>query len=328
MIERCIEDLPWILPHDVPCVASYLKLLILSLKRNREFLFPSKNPLYNLGGSGGAVLSVRVCLVAIVTCPDDGWRSVRVDSGRDIMGHNSCILDALPLGRYRVPASSADTRLTAFQFAFQKHGIHLDDDAQKLLPLLAASAMWCRGNMFQCIAKKLRDKRNEMGDGNDDIHTNITLENVESAFVSVGSGANPNREISFLGQKEGGGNGTVSSDNVFGVVGGNSSAKRSLEDALALDPTRRALLRAMDIGTPVGVLLYGPPGNGKTLLAKAVARLLRAPGTAKSNIGGAFISLNSSEIVRAEIGSSEKLIVSTFRTARENAPSVIFIGMF
>lgn len=69
-------------------------------------------------------------------------------------------------------------------------------------------------------------------------------------------------------------------------------------------------------------------GTGKTLLAKAVASLLRSQDSSKAHLGGAFISLDSSEIVQAEIGSSEKIIVSTFRTARENAPSVVFIDEF
>ena len=66
--------------------------------------------------------------------------------------------------------------------------------------------------------------------------------------------------------------------------------------------------------------------TGKTLLAKAVANALRTKGS--SSIGGAFISLNSSDIVRAEVGESEKLVVQAFHTARTNAPAVIFIDEF
>jgi SpoVK/Ycf46/Vps4 family AAA+-type ATPase len=56
-----------------------------------------------------------------------------------------------------------------------------------------------------------------------------------------------------------------------------------------------------------------------------VAKLL---GTAGASSSASFITLNSSEIVQAEVGTSEKLIVSAFVTARENAPSVIFIDEF
>ena len=66
--------------------------------------------------------------------------------------------------------------------------------------------------------------------------------------------------------------------------------------------------------------------SGKTLLAKAVAKALRTNGS--SSFGGAFISLNSSDIVRAEVGESEKLVVQAFHTARTNSPAVIFIDEF
>ena len=61
---------------------------------------------------------------------------------------------------------------------------------------------------------------------------------------------------------------------------------------------------------------------GKTLLAKAVARLLGTAGSSDLQTGGAFIALNSSEVVQGEIGTSEKIIVAAFQSARENAPSV------
>lgn len=67
---------------------------------------------------------------------------------------------------------------------------------------------------------------------------------------------------------------------------------------------------------------------GKTLMAKGVARFLGASGAGNASRGGAFISLNSSEIAQAEIGSSEKIIVAAFKSAQENAPSVLFIDEF
>jgi SpoVK/Ycf46/Vps4 family AAA+-type ATPase len=65
------------------------------------------------------------------------------------------------------------------------------------------------------------------------------------------------------------------------------------------------------------------------MLAKAVAKILRSRGRGSfSSIGGAFISLSSSDIVRGEVGTSEKLVLSAFQTARANAPSVVFIDEF
>jgi SpoVK/Ycf46/Vps4 family AAA+-type ATPase len=73
----------------------------------------------------------------------------------------------------------------------------------------------------------------------------------------------------------------------------------------------------------------------QTLLAKAVAKLLRSQSSSSSppssvalTTGGAFISLSSSDIVRAQVGTGEKLVVQAFETAKLNAPSVIFIDEF
>jgi SpoVK/Ycf46/Vps4 family AAA+-type ATPase len=69
--------------------------------------------------------------------------------------------------------------------------------------------------------------------------------------------------------------------------------------------------------------------TGKTMLAKAIAKILRNTGSHRSgDIGGAFISLSSTDIVRAEVGTSEKLVLSAFQTARANSPAVIFIDEF
>ncbi|EED91148.1 regulatory protease, partial [Thalassiosira pseudonana CCMP1335] len=115
----------------------------------------------------------------------------------------------------------------------------------------------------------------------------------------------------------------------FSSVGGNVDAILALEDALALDPKKRRLLASFGLDPPTGVLLYGPPGTGKTLLARAVAQSLSSKDSKNAgNVGGAFISLKASDIVRPEIGNSEKLIVATFETARLNSPSVIFIDEF
>ena len=57
-----------------------------------------------------------------------------------------------------------------------------------------------------------------------------------------------------------------------------------------------------------------------------MARLLRSRNA--SSVGGAFVSLSSSDIVRASVGSGEKMVVLAFETAQMNAPSVVFIDEF
>ena len=74
------------------------------------------------------------------------------------------------------------------------------------------------------------------------------------------------------------------------------------------------------------ILLYGPPGTGKTLLAKAVARLLHSRNA--SSVDGTIVSLSSSDIIRAPVGSGENMVVLAFESARMNAASVVFIDEF
>ena len=64
-----------------------------------------------------------------------------------------------------------------------------------------------------------------------------------------------------------------------------------------------------------GVLLYGPPGTGKTLMARAVA----------GEVNCTFFAVKPSEIMSKWVGEAEKNLAALFETAREKAPSVIFI---
>lgn len=293
-------------------VASYLKSLTIGLKRNREFLFPTKNPLYNLGGSDGHVLTANVCLVGIMTCDDDGGRSKRNSMSENLFTG----LDTLVAGRYRLPALSAKCRLVAFQKAFEQVNVSLTTEAENRLPILAASATNARGRAFShvaCCLAKLTTEKHE-----------ASLQNLKVALSVLQRGASPSSQVEFTENESD----TASGEELFSSVGGNVEAKRAIEEALALDPEKRRILRTFGLSPPTGLLLYGPPGTGKTLLAKSVAKLLKTQNGNVSSVGGSFITLQASEIVRGEVGNSEKMIVSAFETARSNAPSVVFIDEF
>eukprot|EP00554_Chaetoceros_debilis_P001230 CAMPEP_0194096528 /NCGR_PEP_ID=MMETSP0149-20130528/57387_1 /TAXON_ID=122233 /ORGANISM="Chaetoceros debilis, Strain MM31A-1" /LENGTH=1231 /DNA_ID=CAMNT_0038782503 /DNA_START=194 /DNA_END=3889 /DNA_ORIENTATION=- len=130
----------------------------------------------------------------------------------------------------------------------------------------------------------------------------------------------------------------IKRNDYFSSIGGNSEAKKSLEDALAFDEGKRLLLKKFGLSPPCGVLMFGPPGTGKTLLARATAEMMQADANSigmelsdsgpDSVSGGMFISLSASTIVRSEVGQSEKLVTSSFEMAAKNAPSVIFIDEF
>ena len=98
-------------------------------------------------------------------------------------------------------------------------------------------------------------------------------------------------------------------------VGGMKDVKDRLE-ASFLAPLRNPKLRAMyNKSLRGGMLLYGPPGCGKTFLARAVA----------GEMGAKFISVGLSDILDMWIGASEKNIAELFRLARQEAPVVLFL---
>jgi SpoVK/Ycf46/Vps4 family AAA+-type ATPase len=98
-------------------------------------------------------------------------------------------------------------------------------------------------------------------------------------------------------------------------VGGMADVKKRLELAF-LGPLRNPQLRAM-YGKSLrgGLLLYGPPGCGKTFLARAVA----------GEMGAKFIPLSIVDVLNMWIGNSEKNLHEIFEAARRNAPCVLFL---
>ena len=98
-------------------------------------------------------------------------------------------------------------------------------------------------------------------------------------------------------------------------IGGLKSQKELLKEAIELPLTRPELFEKTGIEPPKGVLLYGVPGTGKTLLAKAAAHETNA----------AFIRVVGSELVQKYIGEGARLVRELFAMAREKAPAIIFI---
>ncbi len=276
--------------------------------------------MYNVGGKGGIVVPVRVCLVGVVTCTNDVGR-FRRGGNQNLVS----ILDSMTGGRFSLPPLSASARVRAFRYSFDRYNIQLTEEAAVRLPFIAASSSWARGAAFRTVARQLRAILETKTRGATNETWLATLQDVEQAVALLRTDATRSSNITFAREsKMLGGKGM----DVFESVGGNVKAKRALEDALALDPKVAQQLASFGMSPPIGVLLYGPPGCGKTLLAKSVAALLQSNLGPSTALGGAFISLSASTIVRAEVGTSEKLVVASFETARANAPAVIFIDEF
>lgn len=99
-------------------------------------------------------------------------------------------------------------------------------------------------------------------------------------------------------------------DDVIGLL----ETKRLLKEAVVM-PLKYPMLFQGLLSPWTGILLYGPPGNGKTMLAKAVATECRTT----------FFNISASSIVSKYRGDSEKLIRILFELARYHAPSTIFL---
>ena len=97
-------------------------------------------------------------------------------------------------------------------------------------------------------------------------------------------------------------------------VGGLNEVKESLREIVEWPLKHPESFERIGIRPPKGVLLYGPPGSGKTLLARAVA----------TESGANFISIKGPEIFSKWVGESEKHIRDIFRRARQVAPAIIF----
>lgn len=98
-------------------------------------------------------------------------------------------------------------------------------------------------------------------------------------------------------------------------VGGLEEIKQNLRESVEWPLTQPEVFKRMGIKAPRGILLYGAPGTGKTLLAKAVAN------ESKAN----FISIKGPEVLSKWVGESEKAVRELFKKARQVAPTIVLL---
>jgi 26S proteasome regulatory subunit T2 len=101
----------------------------------------------------------------------------------------------------------------------------------------------------------------------------------------------------------------------YADIGGLEEQIQEIKEAVELPLTHPELYEDVGIRPPKGVILYGEPGTGKTLLAKAVA----------NSTSATFLRVVGSELIQKYLGDGPKLVRELFRVAEELAPSIVFI---
>lgn len=101
----------------------------------------------------------------------------------------------------------------------------------------------------------------------------------------------------------------------YDMIGGLDDVLKEVIESVELPLVEPELFEKIGIEPPTGVLMYGAPGTGKTLIAKAVA----------SRANATFIRMSGSDLVQKFVGEGARLVKDVFQMARDKAPSILFI---
>jgi len=101
----------------------------------------------------------------------------------------------------------------------------------------------------------------------------------------------------------------------YAQIGGLTDEIKEVREAVEYPLTKPEIFKRIGVEPPKGILLYGSPGTGKTLIAKAVAHEAKAT----------FSRMSGSELVHKFIGEGAGLVRELFTLARERAPAIVFI---
>ena len=159
---------------------------------------------------------------------------------------------------------------------------------------------------------ELRQRQDDLRRRDDDLRGEVDYQALMDMQVTMDNFLDAVREVEPSAMRE------VFSevaDVTWDQVGGMEVAKAALREAVEWPLLYAPVLAHVGAKPPKGILLDGPPGSGKTLLAKAVA----------NESGVNFISVKGPELLSKWVGESEKGIREVFKKARQAAPCIIFL---
>ncbi len=163
----------------------------------------------------------------------------------------------------------------------------------------------------EAAMKALRRLLPEVIHEHGEIPDEISSEVINNLSVSMDDFMNALLEIEPSGMRDA----VIEIPNVnWDDVGGLEFVKKELKESVDWPLKYPQAYDSLGISPPKGVLLYGPPGSGKTLIAKAVAN------EANAN----FIAVKGPELLSKWVGESERAVRKIFKKARQMAPSIIF----
>lgn len=277
-------------------------------------------PEFTIGNARGLIKFVLVsCREAnIVPKDNDGWSRLAASEtsnslARRATGHSLEIASGGSSG-------SGDASSNSTEVATKNDNSLEAIVTDILLSTVASIVLYTLGVGLWTVSKSLVYALTGQDGSDGDVDTHNTQATSRLHEILKKRGREPKRPLRLTSHETHLAEDIIDSDDIdesFADIGGMDNLKQEIWELAILPLLRPELFRTKSklLQQPSGILLYGKPGCGKTLLAKAIAKESSA----------AFIPIKLSKILNKWVGESNKLVAATFSLARKLAPSVIFL---